>query len=266
MAIGLKLPRLFHGRTRRQRIVGVRADFCEFCVCVCRHWIIAYQSAPTVLFMPLTFEESSRESRCEICRTQFPVDPAAPIRHLTGRADLPGPQEALDSLIRETHPEVLDEAAAEARAMLARSRGPELLRENRLRNFFRNHEREYRQRVQVYFPQLAIGSIQAVIVGWGLSLIAPFWLALAFAASLFLFAGLLGWMVLRRRIYRAFQYGIDRLMAVARLSPDEMSRVIDQYAPRFPQAAAIMRQQLREREQSLPLHYEVHQDYVPLLE
>ena len=261
--IGLRFPRLFYGRKKRQQVVGIRADFCEFCVCVCRHEILSFQSAPTVFFVALAFEEYQRESRCEVCRTRFPFPLHGSFVRKAGANRL-----SIQELVTETNPGVAERTTAEVVEMVDRSGDPKLFERTRVVTFLQAHESEYRQQLRNFIPHSAVGSIQAMILGFALSLLVPFWLAIAFAGSLFVLSTLLYFIFLRSAVFRQFRGRLAPLQAVTRLSSKELQQAFTPFKNRFPAAISIFKRQLADLETG-PLPQETYladRDFLPLLE
>lgn len=259
--IGLRFPKLFYGRKLRQQTVGDRADFCEFCVAVCRHQVISFQSAPTVFFVPSTFEEYKRESRCEICRTQFPM--ALDSQYDSARQ--PG-QRPIEELIAETNPDIIGQALTEARQMVERADDPLLFQSNRIRNLLRTHESEYHNRIRDFFPLMALSSIQALIVGFLLFLFVEKWLAFAFAGSAYVLVLLSLFVSIRSRIFKTFSGSISRLQALTELDWESLDSELNRLQPKFPNSASLFRRRIRDWQgRSEPNPFIVNQDFIQIL-
>ena len=261
--IGLKLPRLFYGRTHRQVDVGVRADFCEFCTIVCRHWVVSFQSTPTVLFVPFNYEEVKKESRCEVCRAQFPLAAESRYARQTNRA--------IDDLVEETNPDVVQHSLIEVeqirnRASASETKALKTLDRNRVTNFLSRHEIDYRERVREFPPFVAVASIQATIVGLALAALVKWWLAVSFAVSLFLFGVLFFFLLIRKRIRKTFDQSAIRLLAVSGGNLDQLEAQIRESAKRFPRSSGIVHQQLLQIGQADLQAFEKDRDFVTLLD
>lgn len=259
--IGFKLPRLFYGHVQRQTVIGQRADFCEFCVCVCRHEVVSFQSAPTLLFYRFKFEEFKRESRCEICQAQFPLG-------FQSRFSKPASDSSIGELASETNPGIVDRAILETKQMIDRSNDMNLVSRNRVVNFLRSHESEVHLWMRKWVPLLAVGSIQSLIAGFVLGLFMKAWLAFVVAGCGFVLAALFSLWFLRNRLFHRFDGRISRLLALTGQSLDELESEIIDSATRFPQATLIFRHQMETlRLDSNPLAgFERQRDFVPVLE
>lgn len=265
--IGLKLPRLFYGRKKRERVIGVRAGFCEFCVSITRHWIVVFESAQTVFFIPSTYEEYSRESKCEICRTQFAANPSTKFLEPRQGAEL-----TIGQLVEKTSPGLLAKADAESRQMVERAQeagcqnGESLLAHNQLVNFLRCHESDFKLRTRHFFPLVAVGSIQAVIGGLAMTWFAPLALALGFALAMFLLAVVFSLMVLRKRTLNTFAGSVDKLIALTHMSCDQIEQNLAKMAHRFPKSTALLQYQVHRRSVDPEISFESGRDFVSLLD
>lgn len=254
--IGLKFPRLFYGRKKRQRAIGNRADFCEFCLCVSRHQVISFESAQTVMFVSAAYEEFDRESHCEICRTPFPASTRHPVHS--------GSEVTIEELIRETNPTALQDAQREFSEMTLRADDFSTLEKNRVINFLRSHENEYRRRLRGYVPLIAVGSIQAMILGLVLSVWIDFWLALAFVGAIYLLCSLVYFMWLRQNTFAAFQGGAQRLKQVSGWEYPELRDKVLSNAHRFPKAVDLVCKQIDLAEQADEYEFTPGKDFIPL--
>lgn len=254
--IGLKLPKLFYGRRRSQQVIGQRAEFCEFCFCICRHQVISFRVIATVFFVPLSNEETHRESCCEVCRTQFPMSLAAEFNR-----GLSSP--AIYELIQETNPGLLEAATRESEQIIKRSGGAELIRKNRFINFIVRHEEVYKHLTRNFVPLLAIGSIQAVIIGLILSYVVTPWLAYPFALSVLVLVALCFFWALRQKVDRVFGVSLARFQGVANWEANEMEAMLQANRDRCPNACRVLR---RNMERNLePIRFEQDRDFVSLL-
>lgn len=257
--IGLKLPRLFYGRKKRQSIIGTRAEFCEFCVCVCRHHLISFQSAQTMMFVPSAFEEYDRESRCEICRTQFPVSLNKPFQKTTDDS-------SISKLIETTNPSVIEDATLEVVSMVERSDDFSVLEKNKIINFLRSHESEYHRKLRSFVPLIAIGSIQAVIVGLVLSVFVNLWLALSFVSSVYVLVSLAFFILLRQKAFQSFSNGAIRLKAITKLDYDKLVEAVVSLRERFPKAVAITCKQIELAKQDETIDFDEGKDFISMID
>ena len=259
--LGLNFPKLFYGRLSRNRVAGCRADFCEFCVCVCRHDVISFEATAAIFFVPLKYEEYKRESRCEICRTQFPLSMDTEFkknRHAGRQTVTP-----IQQLIEETNPKILKQAIAETDEMIERSAGSADFTRQRLVSFLQSHEDEYRFRFRKFWPTAAIGSIQAALFGFALSFVAPLWITLGMMLAVYLFTMLVYWAVLRSNIYKSFEGRIDKVVSLIEIDGTEKTKIetevnaatatvlssvqelLHQLRTRFPNTVSIFEAQFR---------------------
>lgn len=162
--------------------------------------------------MPIKYEEFKRESRCEICRTQFPLSMDTEFKkdRYAGRQT----DTLIQQLIEETNPEIMKQAITETGEMIERSGGDFSFTRQRLVSFLQSHEDEYRVRFRKFWPTAAIGSIQAALFGFALSFVAPLWISLGMMLAVYLFTMLVYWAVLRRNIYKSFEGRIDKVISL----------------------------------------------------
>ncbi len=277
--LGLNFPKLFYGRLSRNRVAGSRADFCEFCVCVCRHDIISFEAAAAIFFVPMKYEEFKRESRCEICRTQFPLSMETAFKkdpYSGRRMDTP-----IAELIVETNPDILKSSVPETKEMIARSGGDHCFIRQRLVGFLQSHEDEYRLRFRKFGPIAAIGSIQATLVGFALSFVSPLWISLGMMLSVYSFVMFVYWVFLRRKIYQEFDGRLDMILSligneasVNGVNADELDaertilELLHRLSHRFPKATSIFETQFRFDSNFLKSRYALVKgvDYVSTVE
>lgn len=210
--LGLNFPKLFYGRLSRNRVAGCRADFCEFCVCVCRHDVVSFEAAAAIFFVPMKYEEFKRESRCEICRTQFPLSTETEFKKdpFSGRKmDTP-----IVVLIEETNPEILRSSVKETGDMIGRTSGDTCFIRQRMVGFLQSHEDEYRFWFRKFGPIAAIGSIQATLVGFALSFVAPLWISLGMMLAVYLLVVVAYWAFLRKKLYQEFAGRMDKIRSL----------------------------------------------------
>lgn len=210
--LGLNFPKLFYGRLSRNRVAGCRADFCEFCVCVCRHDVVSFEAAAAIFFVPMKYEEFKRESRCEICRTQFPLSTETEFKKdpFSGRKmDTP-----IVVLIEETNPEILRSSVKETGDMIGRTSGDTCFIRQRMVGFLQSQEDEYRFWFRKFGPIAAIGSIQATLVGFALSFVAPLWISLGMMLAVYLLVVVAYWAVLRKKLYQEFAGRMDKIRSL----------------------------------------------------
>jgi hypothetical protein len=257
--IGLQLPRIFYGQIQRQQVIGQRADFCEFCVCVCRHDIVSFQAASAVFFYPLKYEEFKRESRCEICQMQFPI--AFQERLAKSAGDFP-----IADLVKTTNPEIVGRAILETKQMIDWPGGAKLIARNRVVNFLRGHELEYHWWMKRRLPLFAVGSIQFLIIGFILSLFLPAELAVMIVCCGCFLAALLFFKFLKTGVQRCFGNRITRLLGLTGKSLDELDSEITDLKKRFPRSALIFLRQIEVLKRSPIASFSRERDFVPTLE
>ena len=261
--LGIHFPKLFFGRIRQKKTVCCHAEFCDFCVSICRNHVVSHQSAPFIFFIPLKFEESFRESECEICGTTFGLSPQTALISQTNINEFQ--KISIRSLIQETHSDLINESLRETVKMGQRAGGFSFLEHQRVTGFLRANEAEQRLIMRPFFPTLAIGTIQAVIIGVMLTL----WLTAAMASMLatiaLVLAGLIYREALRRKVRHQFKPRLPRLGSLLNMTKSELEQVLAGYGERFPRTVPRLLRLLAQENSDHPLDlkYRKNVDYIP---
>lgn len=244
-------------------MVGWRANFCEFCACVSRHEVVAFQSSPTVFFIPLNWETKYLENRCEICHAQFGLAEDAKWLECD-RDDAPtGPDILL--LVKQTNPAIVQIASKEIAHRLESPGARDRIQLGRIRNFLRNYQRECEHHYRGLFPNFALFSFHALLAIVAIAMISNWQLAIAFGCSFYLMLCLSTVVRHRNAFHRKMDGAVTRLAAVCEMTTDELASKLHDLLPKFPAIAAEIKKQLEAIDRQDHSSFQSGKDYLNVL-
>lgn len=261
--LGFHFPKFFFGRLKREKVTGVRADFCEFCVAVTRHQRVSTEAAPTVLFIPTRFEEVDRDSRCEVCRSQFRCSSQTEFVEIRSNAHR---DDSIDELVARTNPEVIAKGISESREMLGRMGSMESLQRQQWVNFCKGHQDEYARESRRFVPAIALGTIQIAIIAMALSLVVDLWLAMGLVIATYALVFLIIYARWRGVIYRRFKPRLHAMIAISQIEPDQLRDWLLHWKNRFPAAVNVFLQLLKKHSGDFDLpDFKAGKDFIATL-